>query len=124
MPHVPHLSKVTWAILLGGAVAIGLYLRHRAASNVATNADTADSSSAASSNGDLPNLPDTVSPYDTISGTDTTSGGGGGYPYPAGGPGNPIRIIIKEREPKKQAPKKHPKQAHHRHVQRARSGGG
>jgi hypothetical protein len=103
MPHleVPHFSKLTWAVLLGGAVALGLYLRHRA------SATGKDNSGLASSSSDLPNLPDSVSPYDTISGTDTTGTGNGSFPYPAGGPGQPIRIIIKE--PREKHPIRHPK---------------
>ena len=124
MPHlsVPHFSKTTWIILVAGAVALGLYLRHR--SSAATSSDSTDS---VDNNGDLPNLPDNASPYDTISGTDTTSGGGN-YPYPAGGPGEPIRILVApwNRNPKPikaPAKKREHKTAHHnRH--RARAGGG
>ena len=98
--EVPHFSKLTWAILLGGAVALGLYLRHRASSGTDTTGLATDTSN-------LGDLPDSVSPYDTISGTDTTGTSDGSYPYPAGGPGDPIRIIIKN--PRPRSPAKHPK---------------
>lgn len=85
--EIPHLDKRVWVVLIGGAIILGLYLRHRGAS-----VSTTDSTPGGTLNGTdtLPDLGNTGDPYSTT-GSATVSGGSPGPQGPAGprGPRGP-----------------------------------
>ena len=92
MVEIPHLDKKVWLIVIGGAILIGLYLRHRQAS---VSTDGTQPSDTLSGTSDLPNIEgDGSNPYG--GGSYSVDGSGGtvgpqGVPGPRGPRGKPGR---------------------------------